>query len=47
MIVKVIARSSPQDKKILVDHLKALDEVVAVTGDGYDCLIEYERERVD
>lgn len=33
--LQVLARSSPQDKKILVEHLKNLDEVVAVTGDGY------------
>lgn len=33
--LQVLARSSPQDKKTLVEHLKDLDEVVAVTGDGY------------
>jgi magnesium-transporting ATPase (P-type) len=32
--LRVIARSSPQDKKLLVGRLKALNEVVAVTGDG-------------
>jgi P-type Ca2+ transporter type 2C len=30
----VLARSSPQDKYILVQSLKRMDEVVAVTGDG-------------
>ncbi|OWB83147.1 hypothetical protein B5S33_g1776 [[Candida] boidinii] len=30
----VLARSSPEDKKILVETLKDLGEVVAVTGDG-------------
>lgn len=35
--LQVLARSSPQDKKTLVEYLKKLDEVVAVTGDGYDC----------
>ncbi|RDW88156.1 calcium-transporting ATPase-1 [Coleophoma cylindrospora] len=30
----VLARSSPQDKQILVQKLRALDETVAVTGDG-------------
>ncbi|KAL6718058.1 plasma membrane calcium [Lecanora helva] len=32
--LQVLARSSPDDKRILVDHLKALGETVAVTGDG-------------
>lgn len=32
--LQVLARSSPEDKKILVDHLKLMGEVVAVTGDG-------------
>jgi Ca2+-transporting ATPase len=32
--LQVLARSSPQDKFILVSRLKALGEVVAVTGDG-------------
>ncbi|KAJ5166082.1 calcium ion P-type ATPase [Penicillium capsulatum] len=32
--LQVIARSSPDDKKILVDQLKKLGETVAVTGDG-------------
>lgn len=30
----VLARSSPQDKYVLVDSLKKMGEVVAVTGDG-------------
>jgi len=30
----VLARSSPEDKRILVTRLKALGEIVAVTGDG-------------
>lgn len=30
----VMARSSPEDKRILVETLKSLGEVVAVTGDG-------------
>jgi Ca2+-transporting ATPase len=33
-ILQVIARSSPEDKKILVSQLKELGETVAVTGDG-------------
>ncbi|SGZ26164.1 BQ5605_C024g09849 [Microbotryum silenes-dioicae] len=32
--LQVLARSSPEDKKILVDHLKSMGEVVGVTGDG-------------
>ena len=32
--LKVLARSSPQDKLILVTGLRQLNEVVAVTGDG-------------
>ncbi|KAF2680438.1 plasma membrane calcium-transporting ATPase 2 [Lentithecium fluviatile CBS 122367] len=32
--LQVLARSSPEDKKILVLRLKALGEIVAVTGDG-------------
>lgn len=32
--LQVLARSSPEDKKILVSRLKALGETVAVTGDG-------------
>lgn len=32
--LQVLARSSPDDKKILVTHLKRLGETVAVTGDG-------------
>lgn len=31
---QVLARSSPKDKYILVQTLKKLGEVVAVTGDG-------------
>lgn len=30
----VMARSSPEDKRVLVETLKSLGEVVAVTGDG-------------
>ncbi|KAG9082164.1 plasma membrane calcium [Ceratobasidium sp. UAMH 11750] len=32
--LQVLARSSPEDKRILVDTLKALGEIVGVTGDG-------------
>lgn len=32
--LKVLARSSPEDKRILVETLKKAGEVVAVTGDG-------------
>ncbi|KAK5633687.1 hypothetical protein RRF57_009402 [Xylaria bambusicola] len=32
--IQVLARSSPEDKRILVAKLKALGETVAVTGDG-------------
>lgn len=32
--LQVLARSSPEDKKILVDTLKSLGEIVGVTGDG-------------
>ncbi|CUM65413.1 uncharacterized protein PRCAT00003051001 [Priceomyces carsonii] len=32
--LKVLARSSPEDKRILVDTLRKSGEVVAVTGDG-------------
>ncbi len=32
--LQVLARSSPEDKRILVTKLKALGETVAVTGDG-------------
>jgi hypothetical protein len=42
--LQVLARSSPQDKKVLVEHLKKLDEVVAVTGDGYVVGVERRRE---
>jgi Ca2+-transporting ATPase len=32
--LQVLARSSPEDKRILVERLKVLGETVAVTGDG-------------
>ncbi|KAF9234118.1 Ca-transporting ATPase [Melanogaster broomeanus] len=32
--LQVLARSSPEDKKILVEKLRALGEIVCVTGDG-------------
>lgn len=32
--LQILARSSPEDKKVLVTRLKALGETVAVTGDG-------------
>lgn len=32
--LQVLARSSPEDKKVLVETLKSLGEVVGVTGDG-------------
>ncbi|KAL2819842.1 hypothetical protein BDW59DRAFT_181569 [Aspergillus cavernicola] len=32
--LQVLARSSPNDKELLVKHLKRLGEIVAVTGDG-------------
>lgn len=32
--LQVLARSSPEDKRILVERLKHLGETVAVTGDG-------------
>ncbi|KAG0238257.1 hypothetical protein BGW42_006537 [Actinomortierella wolfii] len=32
--LQVLARSSPDDKKILVGRLRAMGEIVAVTGDG-------------
>ncbi|KAF9256353.1 Ca-transporting ATPase [Marasmius fiardii PR-910] len=32
--LQVLARSSPEDKKILVDTLKHIGEIVGVTGDG-------------
>lgn len=32
--LQVLARSSPEDKKILVDTLKSVGEIVGVTGDG-------------
>lgn len=32
--LQVLARSSPEDKKLLVSHLRKLGETVAVTGDG-------------
>jgi Ca2+-transporting ATPase len=32
--LKVLARSSPEDKRMLVMRLKEMGEIVAVTGDG-------------
>ncbi|CAI6097875.1 unnamed protein product [Clonostachys chloroleuca] len=32
--LQVLARSSPEDKRVLVKRLKEKDEIVAVTGDG-------------
>lgn len=32
--LQVLARSSPEDKRILVTRLKSMGEIVAVTGDG-------------
>ncbi|KAF4594449.1 calcium-translocating P-type ATPase, PMCA-type [Ophiocordyceps camponoti-floridani] len=32
--LQVLARSSPEDKLLLVSHLRAMKEIVAVTGDG-------------
>jgi Ca2+-transporting ATPase len=32
--LRVMARSSPTDKNLLVKHLRANGEVVAATGDG-------------
>ena len=32
--LQVLARSSPEDKRVLVNTLKALGEIVGVTGDG-------------
>jgi Ca2+-transporting ATPase len=32
--LQVLARSSPEDKRVLVDKLKELGEIVGVTGDG-------------
>lgn len=32
--LQVLARSSPEDKQVLVQHLKRMNETVAVTGDG-------------
>ncbi|CCD24665.1 calcium-transporting ATPase PMC1 NDAI_0D03510 [Naumovozyma dairenensis CBS 421] len=32
--LRVLARSSPEDKRVLVETLKGMGEVVAVTGDG-------------
>lgn len=32
--LQVLARSSPSDKQLLVNRLKHLGEIVAVTGDG-------------
>ncbi|KAF2137465.1 uncharacterized protein K452DRAFT_235815 [Aplosporella prunicola CBS 121167] len=32
--LQVLARSSPDDKMLLVSHLRGMNEIVAVTGDG-------------
>ncbi|WFD29752.1 P-type Ca(2+) transporter [Malassezia sp. CBS 17886] len=32
--IQVLARSSPNDKKLLIESLKSMGEIVAVTGDG-------------
>ncbi|KAG1746319.1 ATPase, Ca++ transporting, plasma membrane 3 [Suillus occidentalis] len=32
--LQVLARSKPKDKKILVEKLHALGEIIAITGDG-------------
>jgi Ca2+-transporting ATPase len=32
--LQVLARSSPEDKKILIEKLKSLREIVGITGDG-------------
>jgi len=32
--LQVLARSSPEDKKILVEQLRPLGEIVGVTGDS-------------
>jgi Ca2+-transporting ATPase len=32
--LQILARSSPEDKKLLVKTLKGMGEVVGVTGDG-------------
>ena len=32
--LRVLARSSPEDKRVLVDNLRKMNEIVAVTGDG-------------
>lgn len=32
--LQVLARSSPEDKKVLVEQLRSLGEIVGVTGDG-------------
>ncbi|KAG8165929.1 hypothetical protein KVR01_004481 [Diaporthe batatas] len=32
--LQVLARSSPEDKQVLVQHLKRMGETIAVTGDG-------------
>ena len=34
--LQVLARSSPEDKKILVEKLRTLGEIVGVLGDGTD-----------
>lgn len=37
--LKVLARSTPEDKYVLVTGLIQMDEVVAVTGDWYFLLV--------
>lgn len=32
--LQILARSSPEDKKLLVEKLRELNEIVGVTGDG-------------
>lgn len=32
--LQILARSSPEDKRLLVKTLKSMGEVVGVTGDG-------------
>ena len=34
LCLQVLARSSPEDKKILVEKLKEMGQIVGVTGDG-------------
>jgi hypothetical protein len=37
--LQVLARSSPENQKILVEKLRPLGEIVGVTGDSTDCWI--------